>query len=216
MNTNVNAVAAAAVAAIFTKLAIDVNKKVANKFQKVGEVAIYCPTLEDAKLSGMERQKDEKGADLMEDGLPVYKDQAHNWLQGAILSQVKAQARNKLVSGTATLKDGQTIATDWDSLTAEGERGGNGDALAVVREVKAAFAKHVAGLGKSQKAQETLTTLFGSKQSLALQSPENKAKMEQYVSDFAETLDEAQLARYTKYLEGIAAACAVTAEVDDF
>lgn len=215
MNTEQTA-GAAAVAGAFVKLAIDVNKKVANKFQKVGEVAIYCPTLEDAGLTGAARQKDEGGNDVYEDGLPVYQDKSHNWIQGAILSQVKAQARNKLVSGTATLKDGQAIATDWDTLTAEGERGGNGDALAVVREVKAAFAKHVASLGKSQKAQETLTTLFGSKQSLALQSPDNKAKMEQYVTAFAETLDEAQLARYMKYLEGITAACAVTEEVDDF
>lgn len=214
MNTT-NTTGAAAVAAAFAPLTIDVNKKVANKFQKVGDVAIYCPTLEAATWPPV-RQKDEAGNDVMEDGLPVYKDEAHNWIQGAILAQVKAQARNKLVSGTATLKDGQTIATDWPTLTAEGERGGNGDALAVVREVKAAFAKHVAGLGKSQKAQETLTTLFGSKQSLALQSPENKAKMEQYVSEFAASLDEASLTRYMKYLEGINAACANTEEVDDF
>lgn len=211
-----NTILAAAVASAFAVLSIEVNKKVNNKFTKVGEVAIYCPTLEDAKLEGAERQKDEKGDEVFEDGLPVYKDKAHNWIQGAILAQVKAQARNKLVSGTATLKDGQAIATDWDTLTAEGERGGNGDALAVVREVKAAFAKHVATLGKSAKAQETLTTLFGSKQSLALQSPENKAKMEQYVGDFAATLDEASLTRYMKYLEGINAACANSEEVDDF
>ena len=41
------------------------------------------------------------------------------------------------------------------------QSGGNGDALAAVREVKAAFAKHVATLGKSQKAQETLDVIVG-------------------------------------------------------
>ena len=204
-----------AVAALFATLTIEVSKKVAGKFAKVGDVSIFVPTLEAAGFTA-ERQLDEKGAEVVEDGLPVYKSEAHNWIQGAMLAQVKAQARNKLVSGTATLKDGQAIASDWATLTAEGERGGNGDALAVVREVKAAFAKHVASLGKSQKAQDTLTTLFGSKQSLALQSPENKSKMEQYVSDFAATLDEANTNRFMKYLEGIATACSNTEEVDDF
>jgi len=199
----------------FTKLAIDVSKKVAGKFAKVGTVDIYCPTLEDAGFSP-EVQKDAEGKAVVEDGLPVYKNEAHNWILGAMLAQVKAQARNKLVSGTAALKEGASIAQDWVALTAEGERGGNGDALAAVREVKADFAKYVAALGKSQKAQETLITLFSSKNSLALQSPENKAKMETYVANFAETLDEAQMTRYAKYLEGIAAACAAVAEVDDF
>lgn len=206
---------AATIASLFAHLTIEVNKKVAAKFVKVGEVAIYCPTLEDAAFPPV-RQLDEAGKEVFEDGLPVYKEKAHNWIQGAILAQVKAQARNKLQTGTATLKDGQTIATDWETLTAEGDRGGNGDALAAVREAKAAFAKHVGTLGKSQKAQDTLTTLFASKQSLALQSPENKQKMAAYVEGFAASLDEAQLARFMKYLEGISGACEVTDEVEDF
>lgn len=206
---------AKAVALLFATISIEVNKKVAGKFSKVGAVDIYVPTLEAAGFTA-ERQLDDKGNEVMEDGLPVYKAASHNWIQGAMLAQVKAQARNKLVSGTATLKEGQAIATDWDTLTAEGERGGNGDALAVVREVKAAFAKHVASIGKSQKAQDTLTTLFASRQSLALQSTENKAKMAQYVAEFAETLDDAQLTRFMKYLEAINQACEVTDEVEDF
>jgi hypothetical protein len=212
MTTTDNAVTPA-----FAALTIEVNKKTpgTGKFAKVGEATIYCPTLEAAGFT-VERQLDEKGQEVIEDGLPIYKSDAHNWIQGAMLAQTKAQARNKLVSGTATLKDGQTIANDWATLTAEGERGGNGEALQIVRDVKAAFAKYVATLGKSQKAVETLITLFASKQSLALQSPENKGKMSQYVSDFAETLPADQLTRYMKYLEGINAACDNTEEVDDF
>lgn len=199
----------------FKQLIIEVSKKVAGKYSKVGDVTIHVPTLEDAGFTP-EAQLDDKGQPVVEDGLPVYKSEAHNWILGAMLAQVKAQARNKLVSGTASLKDGAAIATDWAALTAEGDRGGNGDALAAIREVKADFAKHVASIGKSQKAQETLTTLFSSKNSLALQSPENKAKMESYVAAFAETLDEVKLARYMRYLEGINVACAVSVEVDDF
>lgn len=199
----------------FIKLAIEVNKKVAGKYAKVGDVDIFCPTLESAGFAP-EVATDKEGNAVIEDGLPVYKEAAHNWILGAMLAQVKAQARNKLVSGTASLKEGSTIAADWEALTAEGERGGNGDALAAVREVKADFLAFAKALGKSQKAVETLTTLFGSKNSLALQSPENKAKMATYVADFAETLDEVKLARYMKYLEGINAACETSSEVDDF
>jgi len=201
---------------MFATLSIEVNKKgTGGKFEKVGAVDIYVPTLEAAGFTP-ERQKDEDGKDVVEDGLPVYKEASHNWIQGAMLAQVKAQARNKLVSGTAALKENAVIATDWDTLTAEGDRGNNGDALAAVREVKALFQKWVATIGKNQKAQETLTILFANRQSLALQTAQNKAKMEQYVGDFAATLDEAQLTRYMKYLEGVNAACSTSDEIGDF
>ena len=200
----------------FTSIKIEVNKKVNGKYSPVGAVDIFVPTLEDAKFAGMERMKDEKGAEVFEDGLPVYKEDAHNWIQGAILAQVKAQARNKLVSGTATLKDGQAIAVDWPTLTVEGERGGNGEALAIVREAKADFGKWVASLGKSQAAQATLNTLFSNKQALSLQSPEHKAKMATYVTDFAGTLEAEKLAKFEKYLNSVVEAAQASVDADDF
>ena len=204
-----------AVSNAFASFAMDVSTKIANKFSKVGEVTIHCPTL-DSLDQPFERMIDAQGNEVMEDGLPVYKLDQHNWVQGAILAQVKAQARNKLVSKTATLKEGATIATDWASLTAEGERGGNGDALAARREVINLFAAYVKNLQKSDKAQDTLNQLFKNAASLSLQSVENKGKMEAYVSDFAATLTDEQTARYMKYLESISAACEETTEADDF
>lgn len=223
MNALANAISNA-----FTSIIMPVSTKIASKFSKVGEVTIYCPTLEDAGFQA-ERQplldektkapvfnEDGSPAFMFVENLPIYVEAAHNWIQEAMLAQVKAQARNKLVTKTANLKDGATIATDWPSLTAEGDRGGNGDALAATREVKEAFKKHVVSLGKSAKAQETLTTLFNSKQSLALQSPENKEKMVQYINDFVATVDDANMTRWMKYLEGVNAACAAQGEADDF
>ena len=197
---------------------MEVNKKGAgNKYEKVGEVEIFVPTLgevfPDAKVS----MDAKTGEPIVEDGLPVYEDAKLNWIQGAIFAAVKAQARNKLKPGTATLKDNVSIASNWDTLTAEGERVGNGDALAAVREAKAAFAEYVKGLGKSAAAMQTLNLLFANKQALNLQSPENKAKMENYVTEFASGLeDEAKLARYEKYIAGILAACEVSESADDF
>lgn len=193
---------------------IEVNKKVNGKYEPVGEVDIFVPTLEEAGFTGLTRAKDEAGADLMEDGLPVYSTDEANYVQAAILAAVKAQARNKLVPGTATLKDGQTIATDWAGLTAEAER--NGAALAAIRELKAKFAAWVAGLGKTQATQQVLTTLFGNKQALALQSPIHKEKMQGYVADFAESLDAATLASGQRYLQSLLDACTPAVEAEDF
>lgn len=194
---------------------MSVSKKDASlgKHVSVGEVTIHVPMLSDLGIEA-EAQLDDKGQAIVEDGIPVYKDDKHNWVQNAIYAQVKAQARNKLVSGTATLKPGVTIATDWAGLTAEG--GGNsGEGLAKVREVKALFAAWAKTLGKSDNAQATMNMLFGNKAALALQTEENRAKIEAYVGEFATTLEAAQLERYMSYLDSVIEACkAETA--DDF
>jgi hypothetical protein len=200
----------------FAQVAIEVNKKVSGKYSKVGEISIYVPTLADAGIVAEVQLDSKTNEPIIEDGLPVYKEDKFNWVQGAILAQVKAQARNKLVSGTADLKAGQAIAADWPTLTAEGERGGNGEALAIVREAKASFAKWVASLGRSAAAQQTLNMLFSNKQALSLQSTDNKAKVAKYVEDFAISLEAAELERYTKYLESVQVACESTVEAEDF
>lgn len=182
---------------------IDVSKKdeKTKKYVKQGEVVITVPTLEDiltfaaAKVTGEE------------DGLPVYDKEEANWLQAAMLSYVKANARNKLISGTAQVKEGLKIPTNWEELCAEGERGGNGAALAALRDSKAAFAAWVATQGKSESASNTLITLFGNKAALSLQSAANKEKMKGYIESFAEALSEADLERYTRPIEALVAAC---------
>ena len=202
----------------FNEITIEVNKKIDGKYSPVGKVAIFVPTL---LAFGLEAQiaKDKDGAELIEGGLPVYDGadaKALNWLQGAIEAQVKAQARNKLKPGTADLKDGAAIATDFETLTAEGDRAGNAEALQAIRNLKASFAKWVAGLGKSAAAQQLLNGLFANKQALAVQTDANKGKMSQYVSDFAETLDEAALAAGQKYLQSLIDVCSGSVEADDF
>lgn len=197
------------------ELKIEVNKKVAGKYSPVGEIAIFVPLLHGVFAEAV-IAKDKDGNDIYEDGLPVYADDRHIFIQDAITAAVKANARNKLVSGTATLKDGAVIATDWAALTAESGRTGNPDALAAIREVKADFRAWAATLGKSAAAQQTMVTFFEKPDALRLQSEVHKQKIADYVGAFAETLDEAKLARYSKYLEKIAAVCEVATEIDDF
>jgi hypothetical protein len=199
------------------KITMEVNKKNpanAGKYEKVGEVTIFVPMLHEV-FPDVKQAKDSEGKELVEDGLPVYEDEKHNYIQGAILAAVKAQARNKLKPSTATLKDGQKIAEDWEALTAEGERGNNGAALAIMHECKKAFASYVASLNKSAAAQQTLNLLFGNKQALALQSSDTKGKIAGYVTSFAETLNEEQLAKYERYITGVLSACEETESADD-
>lgn len=195
----------------WTGLATDVSKKVTvvgggNEYQKVGDIIIPVPTLEAFGLTPEHRARTEDDGE--DDGLPLYKNDEMQWLQDAVVAQCKAQARNKLVSGTADLKDGQKIAENFAELTAEGERRGNAEALKLAKEIVQSFGAFVQTLGKTAQTQAVLHGLFRNKQALALQTDENKAKMKGYLAQYAETLTEADLTRYSKYLNSVEEACA--------
>ena len=196
------------------KIQMEVSKKVNGKFAKQGEVGITVPVLADVmSFVASSIKKDEKGNDVIEDGLPVYEDDKANWLQSAMLASIKAQARNKLKPGTAELKDGLSIPNDWESILAEGVRGG-GEALAIAREAKAAFAEWMAKQGKSEAATNAVIGLFSNRQALQLQSAANKGKIKTYVEAFAESLDEAALERFAKPVQAVLDACEATEEVE--
>lgn len=183
-------------------LSMQVKKTENGKHVLVGEVGIVVPTVEDfvaqlvaAKITGEE------------DGLPVYDNDVANWVMSSVFNSVKMAARNKLVTGTAQVKDGLKIATNWDELTAEAERGGGAAALQLLRVLREAFATYMRGLGKSEAAQYNANKLFGSKVALEMTSPENKAKLKSYVEAFAETLSAEDLDRFERPLDSILASC---------
>lgn len=195
---------------MFAVIKMIVSKKENKAHVKVGEQDIYCPTLKDLlPVIGSEIKKDDKGAEVIEDGLPVYEDDKANWLQGAVLAAVKAQARNKMIPGTATLKDGAKIAEDWDGLTAEGERG-QGAGLALLREFKASFTDFISKQGLSEAATNTLIQLVGNKAALTLQQTSTKDKVRARLEKFAESLDAAQLEKLARPFEAALEACTAT------
>ena len=204
----------------FQSVQIEVNKKekVAgkNEYKKVGDAVIFVPLLSAFGIPTKPALDDRQAAILDDDGLPVYDDDKLNWLQGSVVAAVKAMARNRLKPGTAELKDGLKIAETFEELLTAADRSNSGAALVAIRELKNLFGEWVAKLGKSAAAQQTLKTLFNSKESLALQSEVNRTKMAQYISDFAETLDEARLAKSEKFLQGLLDACAANVDADDF
>lgn len=199
----------------FKQINMPVSKKVNGAFQEVGKVDIHVPLLSDAaKFIMSEQKKDEKGALVEEDGLPVYESDEANWLQGAILAMVKAQARNKLKSGTAELKDNNKIATNWEELCAEGVRDGAG--LAIAREAKASFAEWIAKQGLSENAANTLNTLFGNRAALQLQADGVKEKVKARIMAWGESLDEATAEKFTRPITAVLEACDTKALEMDF
>lgn len=198
-------------------LKLDVSKKVSigpdkNEYQKVGEVVVPVPSLEAFGIQADTRKRTEDDGD--DDGLPLYMDEKLDWLFGAVVAACKMQARNKLVSGTAELKDGQKIASNFEELMAEGERKGNAEALKLMKEAATSFAAYVQSLNKTAQTQALLIGLFRNRNGLAMQPDTQKAKFKVYLQQFAEQLAEADLARYAKILGGIEEACMPGAPAD--
>ena len=186
-------------AAGFAEVAIEVNQKIDGKYQPVGNIAIYIPTLNCFGIDAVEGESEE--------GLPTYSDDRLQWLFNSVVAAVKAKARNALVPKTAELKPGTSIAADFEALLAEGVRGGGAEALAAVRNFKSAFMLWFATQGKAANVVAAIKTLIEKKEALALQSSANKAKVAGYISEFAEQADEDLIEAASKYIQGLLDAC---------
>lgn len=188
------------------------------EYEEVGKINLPLPSLEDFGIKDAVRAKDEKDPTkdaVADDGLPIYQDDALNWLFGAAVSAAKAQVRNRLISGTAEFKEGKKAAETMAELIAEGERGpGNAAALQLLREIKKSFAAFVGTLGKSVQTQAILLGLFSNKEGLSLQDNVSKGKMKVYLSQYAETLTPEDLGRYSKHLTTLEECCAESSSSD--
>ena len=185
---------------------MEVSKKENGAYVAQGKIEVFYPTLDELGLNVQPEKEDEEG-------FPVYSDEKVQYVFDAVLAAVKAQARNKLVSGTANLKPGLSIASSVEELL---ESGGNkGDALAAVREFLAAFKAWLPKTGKSEKVQAAVYELARNKASVMLQADDKKQKFAQYLADFASTLTEEQAARFTRPLLALNEACEAGDALDD-
>ena len=185
---------------------MEVSKKENGAYVKQGDVEIFYPLLKELGVSVDPEKFDDEG-------FPVYSDEKVQYVFDAVLAAVKAQARNRLVSGTATLKPGLTIASTVEELL---ESGGNkGDALAAVREFLAAFKAFLPSTGKSEKVQAAVYELARNKAAVAIQSDEKKEKFQVYLANFTETLTPEQAARFSRPLLGLEDACQASDALDD-
>lgn len=177
-----------------------------SQYVKQGEIEVFYPTLSEMGLVVEPSKYDEEG-------FPVYDDEKVQYVFDAVLAAVKAQARNKLVSGTATLKPGLSIASTVEELL---ESGGNkGDALAAVREFLAAFKAWLPSTGKSEKVQAAVYELARNKASVSLQPDGKKQKFAVYLTDFAVSLTAEQAARFNRPLLALNEACETGDALDD-
>ena len=185
---------------------MEVSKKKNGAYVKAGEITIYYPLLSELGLSVDPVKSDEED-------FPIYADEKVQYVFDAVLAAVKAQARNRLVSGTATLKPGLAIASTVEELL---ESGGNkGDALAAIREFLAAFKAWLPKTGKSEKVQSAVYELARNKSSVSLQSDDKKEKFAVYLSGFAATLNAEQVARFSRPLLALNEACEAGDALDD-
>ena len=185
---------------------MEVSKKENGAYVKQGDIEIFYPLLSELGIDIAPTKNDEEG-------FPIYSDEKVQYVFDAVLAAVKAQARNRLVSGTATLKPGLSIASTVEELL---ESGGNkGDALAAVREFLAAFKAWLPKTGKSEKVQAAVYELARNKASVALQSDDKKQKFSVYLSGFAETLTAEQVARFSRPLLALNEACEAGDALDD-
>lgn len=192
-------------------------KNAAKKYETVGTVAVTVPTLADiaAFIASPITGHDTGTAEAPGSGLPIYASKEANWLQDAIFAAVKAGARNKLISETATVKPGLIIPSTWAEFTAESE-GNKGEALAIIREAKAAFAAWLGAQGKSDKIMQALTLLFGNRAALKTQGAAQKAKFLEFLEAFIATLDEAQESRFERHLTALMEAATAADDGDDW
>lgn len=195
-------------AGLITKT-LTISKKEGGKYVEQGKVDIYIPSLD---LLGVQAEEGDA-----EDGLPTYKDPKAQYLFDAVVSAVKAKARNCLQPSTALLKEGTKIPETLEEVMAQGERGG-AEALAAIRELKKAFAAWVASLKKTQKTSEQIVGYFNNREALSLMTDEVKTKMQGYVAAFIEASPAEVLEKGQKYLTSVLEAATITeeAEAEDF
>ena len=185
---------------------LEVSKKVNGQYEKVGEVVVNYPLLSELGFDVEPSGKDD-------DGLPTYSDEKAQYVFDAVFAAVKAAARNKLVSGTATLKDGNKIAETVAELLTTGER--NGAALQNLRDLLSIFKEWVPSTGKDSKTQAALYDLVSNRKALGLASDVVKGKVAGYIAQFAESLNAEQAAKYERILVALNDACESVNALDD-
>ncbi len=173
--------------------------------ENVGSVATYLPTLKDFGL-------DVEHTAINDDGTLVYAELPHQWLFNAVAQQVKANARNKLKSGTTELKPGAKLPENLLELVTPSET--NSTVLAERRGLIDYFKAHLATLSKPDNVKRLLMSFLEKPEILALQPEEQRGKIKPYFEDFGGAYEDRFTEWQTSYLMGVIEQC--DAEAVDF
>jgi len=205
MSQQPNAVAQAVAKAFGNSIQFVINETVEvngkNKYKEIARLPMPIPVLSDfgieGKLKAANKDEgiDENGKD--EDGVPCYEDEVLDWLQFAIVQQLKAQNRNK-VDG-ATLKDGMKFPSNFAELVAVGER--SGEALKARHAAKASFAAYLKAKNKTDVVVKLLSDLFIDASSISTCKDDFAEAIEYHIKAWIPGLDEVSKNRFERTIE---------------
>lgn len=167
-----------------------------NEYKELAKVDMPFPTLADFGIDA-EIAKDESGNAKYEDGVPCYSVEAYDWLQFAIVQQLKAQNRNKFVKGE--LKEGMKLPENFAELVAVGER--SGEALKARHEARASLAAYLKSKGKSEAVAKLLSDLFTDANSIVTCQDKFATALAAHIQAWVPTLSETDKERYSKTIE---------------
>jgi hypothetical protein len=185
---------------------MEVSKKENGAYVKQGEVAVFYPLLNELGLA-----VESNGTDA--DGFPTYADEKVQYVFDAVFAAVKAAARNKLQSGTATLKEGATIASTVEELLATAER--SGEALANRRDAIKAFVAFVPTTGKSAAVTAWVADQCKNVSGIQFQSQARKDLLLALVEAFVAALSAEQATKFSRFLTSLGEAASTAADLDD-
>lgn len=185
---------------------MEVSKKENGAYVKQGEVAVFYPLLNELGIA-IEATGEDK------EGFPTYADEKVQYVFDAVLAAVRAKARNCLVSGTATLKDGVTIPDSVEALIASGER--SGEALANRRDAIKAFIAFVPSTGKSAAVQAWVAEQCKNVSGIQFQSEARRNLLLSLVDTFVDALNEEQAQKFGRFLSALEEAAKAEAAMDD-
>lgn len=180
-------------------IAFSLSKTVDGKRVELSKQTIFCPTLKDFGIAV-------EPVRVEEDGSPVYESNEANWLYTAIQQQVKAQARNKFVPQSDTLRPGAKVAESLAELVAP-STGNKGAALVEKRSLLEMFRSWLAAQGKNEAVQKLLSTMLDRTDNLLLQEPAKREKVKAYFVEFGEAKVEVLTDWQVQYLTGAVEAC---------
>lgn len=165
---------------------------------EVGKVQIPFPTLSDFDINAQPKLGDDGKPETYQGGIPVYTDPRHNLLQEGIVNLVSIRSRNKFEKGV--LKPGLSLAEDFDMLFEQS--GGAGDALAMRREARTDFEKHLQGKDKKAATIALLSDLFqNSAKVLGAASETYINALSGHVGTWVASLDEAKALRFAPKIQ---------------
>jgi hypothetical protein len=167
-----------------------------NKYKEIAKVDMPFPVLADFGIIATQ-SKNDKGELEFDEGVPVYEDDVMDWLQTAVVQQLKAQNRNKFIDGK--LKDNAILPENFIQMVAVGER--SGEALKARYAAKASFAAYLKSKNKKDTVVNLLSNLFIDANSIATAKDDFANALAQHMQTWVSALAETDKVRFARTIE---------------